>query len=982
MPQMRLMRALFFLFTFVVAGTIVWGGVRALEQRRQSAELTTAVTDMKAGRYAIARSRLSQLVARRPAWAEAIFELGVCEQVRGQAEAALAAFARVPRDSEWAGWSDVRSSRIEMDRGHFARCEELLLRANGLPGPHVAEARWGLVLLLRMEGRFDEARRFMEDGFASLSSPVVSLRRLYKLDVDPFPVEGVRRALDRASKQAPNDDRVWLARAHLAVRKGDFPDAKRWLTACLGRRPEDPVVWRMKLELGLASDDLDEVKLALPHLPAHLEPPNRIASLRAWLAKREVDVEAERKALHELIELNPADTRALDRLARLEAEAGRISEATKIRGSLRAIEQDRKAYIGLLASSSPQSHAAELSRLALRLGRRFDSQRWAELAAPDADHRRAAVSEKNSSTVPRDRAAPYGLRPAPLSEALPEFWHSPTRASSVSATRGQPARVIPRFTDDAQSSGLTFIQDNGARSGGLIPPVTASGGVGLIDFDNDGWLDVYCVQAGPFPPSGNSPRSGDRLFKNRGDGTFEDVSERSGIAAMAGGYGHGVAVGDYDNDGRADLFVTRWRHYALYRNRGDGSFEDVTEKAGLGGDRDWPTSAAFADLDGDGDLDLYVCHYFKWDEKDSRKCSDPNDPTIYRCLPLDFESLPDHVFRNDHGRFIDVTKEAGIRDTNGRGLGVLAADLDEDGRIDLFVANDMSANYLFRNLGGFRFEEVGLESGVAGNASGTFQAGMGVACGDLDGDGRLDLAVTNFYNESTTFFRNMGRGLFADETTAVGLAVASRYLLGFGIAFLDANNDGRLDLITANGHVHDGRPQFPWKMPVQLFLGDTRGRLTDVSRDSGPPFDVLRMGRGLAAGDLNNDGRIDVLVVSQNEPLVFLHNQTDGGHFVTLQLEGTASNHGAVGAIVTLKCGSGQQISPCLGGGSYQSASDPRIHFGLGESRQIDWVEVRWPSGRRDRFEELEADRAYRLREGDSIAEPLPTWKRETIQWR
>ncbi len=835
----------------------------------------------------------------------------------------------------------------------------------------------GLVLLLRMEGRFDEARRWLEDGFGEMSSPVVTLRRLYKLDVDPFPVEGVRRALDRAGKQARDDDRVWLARAHLAMRLGDFAEAEHWLLACLVRRPEEPAVWRMKLELGLARDRIDEVRQALPHLPAHLEPENRVDSLRAWLAKREGHVEAERNALRQLIDLNPADARALDRLARLEAQAGRFSDAAKIRDAIRTIDQNRTQYISLLASAAPESHASELARLALRLGRRFDSDRWAALGDLGAAHGRLGAQPKRVPYTSRDGTQKRHPSPAPLSEALPEFWKTSADSSDDLADRARSALTIPRFTDDAQSAGLTFIQENGGSSGKLIPPVTASGGVALIDFDNDGWLDVYCVQGGVFPPGPKVSPSGDRLYKNRGDGTFEDVSEGSRIATMAGGYGHGVTVGDYDNDGHADLFITRWRSYALYRNRGDATFEDVTAKTGLGGDRDWPTSAAFADLDGDGDLDLYVCHYFKWNETDNRKCSDPNDPTIYRCLPLDFESQPDHVFRNDGGRFTDVTQAAGITDSSGRGLGVLAADLDGDGRTDLFVANDMSANYLFHNLGGFRFEEIGLEAGVASNASGTFQAGMGVACGDLDGDGRLDLAVTNFYNESTTFFRNLDQNIFADYTSAIGLAVPSRYLLGFGIAFFDANNDGRLDLITANGHVHDGRPQFPWKMPVQLFLGDPGGRLTDVSNKSGPPFPVLRMGRGLAVGDLDNDGRIDALVVSQNEPLAFFHNRTGGGHFLTLQLEGTASNRDGVGAVVTLKCGSHLQTVPRLGGGSYQSASDPRIHFGLGESRQIDWALVRWPSGRHDRFDKLERDHAYRLREGDAIARPLSGWNRE-----
>jgi hypothetical protein len=253
---------------------------------------------------------------------------------------------------------------------------------------------------------------------------------------------------------------------------------------------------------------------------------------------------------------------------------------------------------------------------------------------------------------------------------------------------------------------------------------------------------------------------------------------------------------------------------------------------------------------------------------------------------------------------------------------------------------------------------------------------MGIACGDLDGDGRLDLAVTNFFGESTSFFRNLGGGLFADRTAAIGLAAPSRYLLGFGAAFLDANKDGWLDLITANGNVMDSRPQAPYAMPMQLLLGGPRGRLVDVSARSGPPFLVPHLGRGLAAGDLDNDGRVDVLVVAQNEPLVYLHNQTDGGHFVTIHLEGTASNRDAVGARVTLSAGGRRRVAQRVGGGSYQSASDPRLHFGLGGARCVEWLEVRWPSGRVDRHEDLAPDAAYLVREGDPQPSPLRGWGR------
>jgi hypothetical protein len=327
--------------------------------------------------------------------------------------------------------------------------------------------------------------------------------------------------------------------------------------------------------------------------------------------------------------------------------------------------------------------------------------------------------------------------------------------------------------------------------------------------------------------------------------------------------------------------------------------------------------------------------------------------------------MPDHVFRNDKGRFTDITESAGLLEHQGRGLGVVAADLDDDGRVDLFVANDGSANFLYHNLGGFRFEETAQAAGVAANAEGGYQAGMGVACGDLDGDGRLDLAVTNFYGESTTFFHNLGGGQFADHTAAVGLAAPSRYRLGFGIAFLDVNNDGRLDLMTANGHVNDYRPEVPYAMPVQLLIGGPGGRLTDVTARAGLPFLVPHLGRGLAVGDLDNDGRVDALVVADNEPLVYLHNRTTGGHFLTITLEGMKSNRDGVGARVTLEAAGSRWVSQRMGGGSFLSASDPRLHFGLGSATRIDRLEVRWPSGRVDSFQNLDADKGYRLREGD-----------------
>ena len=368
------------------------------------------------------------------------------------------------------------------------------------------------------------------------------------------------------------------------------------------------------------------------------------------------------------------------------------------------------------------------------------------------------------------------------------------------------------------------------------------------------------------------------------------MTAASGLAKLPGGYGHGVAVGDYDNDGRPDLFVTRWRSYALYHNLGQGRFEDATAAAGLGGDRDWPTSAAWADLDNDGDLDLYVCHYLKWDEFNPKLCDVPGKPEAGHdyCDPRGFPALPDHFFRNDDGRFVDVTAETGVVDQDGRGLGVVAADFDGDGLIDLFVANDTTANYFLRNRGSFRFSEEGLESGLAASAVGGYLSGMGVACADFDGDGQLDLAVTNFLNQSTTLYHNHGHGVFSDRSTDSGMAVATRLVLGFGLAALDANNDGFPDMAQANGHVFDQRPMLPYAMPSQLLSNAGSGKFSDVSDQAGPPWKIPRLGRGLAVGDLDNDGRVDVVIVSENAPLVLLRNGCSSqNHSLTSLARGT-----------------------------------------------------------------------------------------------
>ena len=872
----------------------------------------------------------------------------------------MAAWGRVTAESTFYPKATAHRARALNSEGKFSEAERLLVPLRERPGPLPPEVRQSHELLFRLEGRTNDVKVVIAQSWQGATDPSRVLRRLERFDRAASPIGAGRSAIERAD---PNDDRVWLARANLAQNSGHLDEARKLLSDCEKRRPDDPVVARSMLDLAVLANDPAAAWRAAEKLPLPTLSNAERHRLRAWFAGFATDRDVERKALEALVKVDPGQTAAWDRLAELAFARGDRADSDAFRQRKNEINVIRARYGTLLGRGIEDASPSELSDLAAQLGRELEARGSKSLIAMGA-----LVSG-------RPLVAPVDLSSRPLTTCLEDL--RPRDGLSPSGTSEQAA-VALSFSDDAEAAGLRFVYDNGHADGRHRPPPEAmGGGVGLIDYDLDGFLDVYLVQAGPFPPGPGREYDGDRLFRNKGDGTFEDVTERAGLAAFRRGYGHGVTVGDFDNDGKPDLFITRWRSYALYHNKGDGTFEDVTDRMGLGGDRDWPTSAAFADLDNDGDLDLYVCHYLAYDEANPRRCRHPDAPNLDDCNPLDFDPMPDHVFRNDGRAFVDVTEAAGLSEKAGRGLGVVAADLDGDGLVDLYVANDMSANYLYKNLGGFRFEEVGLSAGAAASAEGGYKAGMGVACGDLDGDGQVDLAVTNYYGESTTFYQNLGHGVFADHSTAVGFSSATRVLLGFGISFADFDNDGRLDVLSGNGHVADARPQIAWKMPIQLLRQGPPGRLADVSAQAGPPFRPNHLGRGLAVGDLDNDGRLDALVVCQNESIVYLHNATPGagaggGHSITLQLEGTKSNRDGVGAVVSVTAGTTSRTAPRFGGGSYQSAGDPRLQFGLDSAENVDRVEVRWPSGRVDRFESLGADRRYILREGETKPRLVP----------
>lgn len=946
------------------AGLAAWASASAYDSWRFRTDLSAAKAAIVAGHPVDAQCLLADAARRRPGQDEVEFLLGASEQALGNLGEANAAWLRVPPDSPLAPHAAMLRARLALRRDRLADAEPLLLRAVTGRGPLAVEARDTLVNLYKIEGRFAEARALVMGARGRYPDEAGLLRELEKLGSNhPMGFEATSAALEKAAKNAPDDDRIWLGWANLATRAGRFDEAAEWLDKCLTRRPDDPPVWRARLDRAFAAQDEAGVERALRHLPVDRVGPSEVLQLSAWFAARAGDADRERRAHEAQSVREPGDLRALARLADLALGAGDSERAAALRERRAELNRVKYEYERRLFSMT----ADDLPQVAVhaeQLGRYFEAQTlWRQVARmkPGDSEAQAALARltRRLASIP----------PGPtIKELLAELDAAPRRAGGPNAV---PAGFAPDFTDDADAAGLVFTFHNGATPEHHMPE-TMAGGVGVLDYDGDGWLDVYVTQAGPFPAgAGQSQTDGDRLFRNKRDGTFEDATASAGLAEFARGYGLGVAVGDVDNDGHPDLFITRYRSYALYRNRGDGTFEEATERFGLGGDRDWPTSAAFGDLDGDGDLDLYVCHYCVWDAEHPRLCPDPVRKTFAYCAPQYVPPRPDHLFRNDGGHFVDVTREAGIVDSHGRGLGVVICDLNDDGRLDIYVANDQTANFLFVNRGDMRFEEVAEAAGVASSGEGVYQASMGIACGDVDGDGRPDLAVTNFYSESTTLYQNRGNGIFADATTALGLAAPTRHRLGFGIAMLDTNNDGWLDLATANGHVDDFRPAIPYQMAAQLLLGVGRGRMVDATASAGAPWLVPRVARGLAAGDLDNDGRPDLLITALDGPLAYFHNHTAGGAWLTLALEATAGHRDAVGARVVVTAGGRRQTAWRVGGGSFQSACDPRLHFGLSGATAADAVEVTWPSGRVDRFGPLRAGTGYLLREADALPRPL-----------
>jgi hypothetical protein len=574
--------------------------------------------------------------------------------------------------------------------------------------------------------------------------------------------------------------------------------------------------------------------------------------------------------------------------------------------------------------------------------------------------------------------------PAPMTQPFLKIdrrqFFAAAAAGLGSVRRSMASDARPIFEEiPPEASGIRWVHDNAASPEHYLPE-TMGPGCAFLDYDNDGWLDIYLVNSGPSDFYTPKKPIRNALYKNNRDGTFTDVTEAAGVAG--GTFGMGVAAADYDNDGFPDLFVTAYGRPILYHNNGDGTFTDVSEKAGLGAKvfaGHWTTSAVWFDFDNDGRLDLFVCSFVDYGTESHLSCGDNKLGRKFYCIPRVFKGTASLLFHNNgDGTFTEVSRGTDIETALGKSLGVVATDVNNDGRMDLFVANDTVQNFLFMNRGPdakgrTRWEEIALAAEVGFSGDGRARSGMGVDAADFDGDGWQDLFVANVDQEMFSLYKNNKNETFRDVAFKNQVAQATRLLSGWGLRFFDYDNDGTLDLFLSNGHPDDMIDNYSqavkYKEPLLLFHQEN-GQLRNVSGDAGPVFGKSFSARGLAIGDFNNDGRVDVLVgTNGGPPLLLRNNAGQGNHWLGIKLRGVKCNRDAVGARLTWSAGGVRRTRLKNNGGSYLSSHDMREVLGLGTAAKADWLEIQWPqpSNRVDRLTDVAADRYITITEGKGI---------------
>jgi hypothetical protein len=558
---------------------------------------------------------------------------------------------------------------------------------------------------------------------------------------------------------------------------------------------------------------------------------------------------------------------------------------------------------------------------------------------------------------------------------------SDSQGAAANSTKSGTENVIdaangayPELVDITASTRIQFEHLSSPEQKFIVESM--SGGVALIDYDGDGWPDIYFTNAQTVQMALEGKKARSALFHNNHDGTFTDTTDRAGVGFPC--WAMGASVGDYNNDGRPDLLVTCLSGVILYRNNGDGTFTDVTKNAGLDADHLWATGAAFGDYDGDGWADLFISHYVDI-HLNNMEAFGSSETCKYmgidvQCGPIGLKGSPDSLYHNNrNGTFTELSKKAGVADEEDRfGLTSIWSDFDNDGKLDLFVTNDGQPNYLYQGNGRGNFDEVGFTSGVGLSESGARQANMGIAIGDYMHTGRMSLLISHFDNEYAAFYRNDGGMNFTDVSIPTGIGRGTKGYVGWGDAFVDFDNDGWPDIFIVNGHVYPQVDQIHTNLsylePKLLFLNQRNGAFKDISKSAGAAIQIPQVSRGMAIGDLFNDGKLEAVIENlKGQPMVLRPEGGQQNHWISFHLEGVKSNRLALNARVRASAGDLVQLGEVFSGGSYLSQSDLRIHFGLGQHQHVDKAEVLWPDGKVDTLTNLAVDKFYSLREGKGV---------------
>jgi tetratricopeptide (TPR) repeat protein len=972
---------------------------------------------------------LDRVLTRQPDHGPALLLRGQLWHVVGDDEQALEDWLRVPEEpAEEGAQARFLAGALLLDRHRAREAVENWRRAVELQPEFLPPTELLLkVYVLQRRQReirdlLDHIRRSRELNLDELGLYVNAGRRI-------IPSEDAFRQLENFLRGDPNDRASLRALAIYRIDEQQWQEAMGLLEAARVRHPDD-----------------DQLRGLLAHVYRQLDRPDDADSLvsdpqprdrDAWWwwksaaasAADRGDVARELECHQQLVRINPDDVTGRYRMGQLLTEFGRESEARRhLEASVVLDRIQRQTTIALNVDREQPNVLLplliQIGQLLGELEQHRDSVAWFQLAtqfspadevagdglaaAREAlaaqqtvrhrDEQRGDETEEKRLTADRPTTRPPSdsIRDGAIREGAITARPAREVEEFVPAPAGDDEELpVIRLRDVHVEAGIDHQYFNG-ETGFKYLLESMGGGVAVLDYDGDGWPDLYFPQGCRLPYDPDDESFQDRLFRNRGDGTFVDVTRQSGLGDNR--YGQGVAVGDLNNNGHVDLVVANYGRNSIFLNNGDGTFDDVTEQWGLA-DEEMSSSLALADLNRNGYLDLYVVNYV-----DSLKVCRDSRGQISTCDPQNFGAQQDRLYVNSGaGKFEEVTSSAGIVAADGKGLGVVIADFDEDGWPDIYVANDTTPNFLFHNLSGERsevrdrvdervddrvatsvpqvshdpadkdsaavtplqFVEKGLISGAALSAEGRSEAGMGIALGDFNGDLRSDLFVTNYFLETNTLYVNRGGMAFSDGTRAARLAVPSEPMLGFGTQAIDFDLDGWLDLFVANGHIDNfEHNNEPWKMPPQVFRNLGKGQFREVSGEAGEYFSGRYLGRGVARLDFNRDGRPDVVVVHQDAPTALLLNETEGGNRLVLQLHGTIANRDAVGTRITVRTEGGTQQRELAGGDGFYASNERRQFIGLGQATRVERLEIHWPTGDTDLWEDLPVNCQLTLTQG------------------